>query len=750
MKNYDIKKKATLYKYLISFIFSFLVPFFILFFFFYPKTTTIVEEQSIESAQNTLELINSNLSMQSKMIFNYSASIYTNPDLGNSIFINDDGISIYTITEEMKKILNHDLFINSAILYNKSSGRIYTKNGSYRQEEFNNQSTNMFYYLNWSFTEMTNTLKNLTQILYRPQETVLINSLRKSVVTLVIPIPVNNIHSYTNLIFLIEADKFFPKSIINDFQNNGNILLISPENEILSSQNPDLMIDSNVLNTFLISHKSNYTGKITSDNTEYLICLKYSMSSSLRLINVIPYSSILGKIKSIKLQTLIISLVIMFIGFCLIVFLMRINYAPIHRIRENFNRQMDFSQNNLSKFNDLDAIKYAFENLHQNRNELSLKIRQISQDLFLLKYLNGTIRSEDHLTLQAKENNISIRSNLLCIAFYSNTRDRQLLNSSLLKIESSCSNFEIAAPCYIFEDFSNADKLMLLFFDNETEIKPYIYELYKLDTSIKVGIGTTEKLDLPTHSHTMSLLALEAAIFDDTMHVAFNEDIKIESVKIIREIYEKINMLDVSIMKRDTLKISKNFNELLHIISNSIKRVSVLNIIYNNIYNLIVRGLKNNNYEIEYSYEAHSANFFILNEKEKLKSLHSKLINSINNNPSENSKPNTINNIQCILTYIDLNYKDSDLTLQLIADKFDFSYSNFSHYFKKEVNETFSSYLEKLRLKEAKSLLSESQLPINEIALNVGYSSPNSFTRAFKKHESLSPKQYRYECDFSA
>ncbi|KAA2284892.1 GlxA family transcriptional regulator [Arenimonas fontis] len=52
-------------------------------------------------------------------------------------------------------------------------------------------------------------------------------------------------------------------------------------------------------------------------------------------------------------------------------------------------------------------------------------------------------------------------------------------------------------------------------------------------------------------------------------------------------------------------------------------------------------------------------------------------------------------------------------------------------------------YVHMLRLEEAKQLLETSDLPVDEIAAQVGYRDPGFFSRLFRRQVSLSPAQYR-------
>ncbi len=61
------------------------------------------------------------------------------------------------------------------------------------------------------------------------------------------------------------------------------------------------------------------------------------------------------------------------------------------------------------------------------------------------------------------------------------------------------------------------------------------------------------------------------------------------------------------------------------------------------------------------------------------------------------------------------------------------SRSRFGHLFKNETGRTFKAYLWKIRMEKADDLLEDWNLRLKQIAYQVGYTSPASFARAFKK-----------------
>jgi two-component system, response regulator YesN len=97
---------------------------------------------------------------------------------------------------------------------------------------------------------------------------------------------------------------------------------------------------------------------------------------------------------------------------------------------------------------------------------------------------------------------------------------------------------------------------------------------------------------------------------------------------------------------------------------------------------------------------------------------------------------------QKIEEYLQKHFQE-DITLQDIAERFFLSREYISRKFKQENDVTFSDYLTALRMEKAKKLLENQYLKIYEVAYGVGYQNEKYFSKVFKKHEGLTPNEYR-------
>ncbi|QAY66972.1 response regulator transcription factor [Paenibacillus protaetiae] len=97
--------------------------------------------------------------------------------------------------------------------------------------------------------------------------------------------------------------------------------------------------------------------------------------------------------------------------------------------------------------------------------------------------------------------------------------------------------------------------------------------------------------------------------------------------------------------------------------------------------------------------------------------------------------------IHQIKLYMASHYTD-DISLQSVAGKFNINSSYLSRLFSEKENASFVDYLSHIRISKAMELMKTSHFKIYEICEKVGYTSPEHFSRTFKKMTGKSPKQF--------
>lgn len=82
------------------------------------------------------------------------------------------------------------------------------------------------------------------------------------------------------------------------------------------------------------------------------------------------------------------------------------------------------------------------------------------------------------------------------------------------------------------------------------------------------------------------------------------------------------------------------------------------------------------------------------------------------------------------------------LSVQRVADRFGYSRSRFSHLFHAHLGCTLFEYIAALRCRHAAQLLKETDMPVSDVAMAVGFESVRTFYRAFKRQYDMTPKRY--------
>ena len=105
---------------------------------------------------------------------------------------------------------------------------------------------------------------------------------------------------------------------------------------------------------------------------------------------------------------------------------------------------------------------------------------------------------------------------------------------------------------------------------------------------------------------------------------------------------------------------------------------------------------------------------------------------------------NTGSTVVQILNYIQENIYDADkLKAEIIASHFGIAVGYLSRYFKKHTGESIQQYIINYKLKLVETRLQHSDMRINEIVYELGFTDESHLNRLFKKYKGLSPTAFR-------
>ncbi len=118
------------------------------------------------------------------------------------------------------------------------------------------------------------------------------------------------------------------------------------------------------------------------------------------------------------------------------------------------------------------------------------------------------------------------------------------------------------------------------------------------------------------------------------------------------------------------------------------------------------------------------------------------VVNEQEDNIADASASKRSYSLQQAKKYIDNNYT-AEIALEQVAEIAGVSVYHFCRLFKVMTGVTFQSYVNRLRMEQARKLLDDDGFSITQIAFSVGYSDLTHFDRIFKKVSGCTPTQYK-------
>lgn len=98
------------------------------------------------------------------------------------------------------------------------------------------------------------------------------------------------------------------------------------------------------------------------------------------------------------------------------------------------------------------------------------------------------------------------------------------------------------------------------------------------------------------------------------------------------------------------------------------------------------------------------------------------------------------------LEHIECDYSE-DLRVEALASLVHLSPDHFRRTFRRLTGLSPLEYINQIRMRRAVQLLTETSLPVTEVASQVGIADPSHFSRVFRQYSGLSPREFRRERD---
>jgi len=656
----------------------------------------------------------------------------------------------------VKNVDNAFLYFNNIDFFVSTEGQFsfdFFFNNVYKFEDYQEEYwKNLLSELNGiKFLKATKTVKN-----HRNQV--------ENLITICAPVPYKyNEKPYAN--FIVTMDSKF----INDLQNSVDIDLVDDlivfdeDNNIISSYNK-IPIDSVI--------QMSMSEKGISDDTDvwqefkllndYIISSVKSSLTGWSYVIIIQKSKVFKKIDQLRFLAALIGFIFILIGFVGALYLSKRMYKPIKGIMHELEFNNRLSPNSEKNHNELEFIQNGINNIKVHNRYLNKFLSDnisILQEGLLFDLLQGKeeIGYDVEERIRELEMNFSYKNFISIVCqieyfdkFYTsfNEHERKSIQGqilsiifTLLKKQWMCFRVNIKKEHTIFIVVSENNDLTNSLHSSLENIKNEFSE-YMEFLRISFGIGRTydcykklylsyneavEAVNFRVLERKHQIIDYSYATHNKVMIFRYDDQEKIITNNIVYgNIKDAISLIDELFSKnRDNNVPYKFIKMLVYEILGYFQRLARKNGYYDIIKKIDIFDEEKLliSYEniMEYFYDI--AYMFNIQADKEIKMNHEALREKI-------------------LQIISSKYAD-DLYIGNVAELVGMSPQYLARFFNQNMGTTFAKYLTQYRFSKARELLENTDLKIKDIARMVGYQNVNSFVRAFRMNEGISPGSLR-------
>lgn len=656
-------------------------------------------------------------------------------------------------------------FIDNIYIFFKNTDISVSADGKYDIFTFFSQ---VFRYDKMSRIEFMEMLNNISERVYRPAERVFSGKFSKEIISYLQPIPMSETNPKATLIISMRIDSVnrLLRTALGEYSgcsyildDNGNIISSIIDNDIIEEDTISYIIKN--LNGSSVKYQ-----KINGINM--MICSVRSNKTGWIYLALIPSNQILSKVIDIKLLAVIIIVITIIIGIGMALYFSYLNYNPIRKIADRLTRYSNSEFE--SKYNDeLEIINNVLTTILSKDASMEYLLDKYVPSVranFLMRLLNGDFLSKQEAYEIGNFVDISISEGPFAVMVFDidDYEDFVKLNSVITQnvyrfsicnvAEELCKN--LGNNGYAVEVSGNRVAMIVNFKEenaNYTEqmsevgnsIAKFFVEHFEFSLTVGIGRVYEDIMDI-SKSYIEAQTAIEYKIVKGKNAVIIFDDMLTTADNNHYYTLHHQNIIINSLKQGDFESIYKVLSSVIEDINQNPVSINMAKCVYFEIINTAMKALGEldpQDYNEIMHHGAILPNFF---ECETLIDVYNRTVKfyqTICERIRKIMEADINDNKNSIIEYVKNNFYDKNMSLSLLADKFDQTPSSISRLFKNEVGYNFVDYLHRLRLDKAKELLKNTDISISDIALKCGYLSSHSFIRSFKKYNLITPGRYR-------
>lgn len=733
-----------------SYITVLLIPIVIISTLVYGKFINVLKQEVMTNNLNRLKKASTEIDMQLSQLDQIRSQIFLNKNLRPFYFKNSP-FKAMVARDELKNYTTIHPLLKDVIIYYRGDDFLYSSTSSYTISRFIND---IHRYENWSEENFRNTLLSLRAPMVRLRDSVTTYPNEKeNILTFLYPLSDSSATPYGIVLFLI-AESSFQRILQQDIEGyDENSIILGRQNEVLTSLRYEEYFSSNEFQNFILSEEKTNQETIILDGKNYFISYVMSPQTEWSYITLTPVEQVLSKVKEIQISFIYTLLVVLLLGGLATYYMIELNYNPIRQLKlytENLWHQSTSS-------NEFEAIKNTLDHLSNENLQLYGKVidqKTATKPYLLFQILNGHIKDQEEVNQKGKEINFYFSKD------YFFTTILQIHSSQTLsqpEKQNLISSIEKQLPDFIQgygREHLQIDKIIFVFSiekDFLSSIEEVLLKLQQIcieqssSAAVSIGVGKAyaDFSSLPD-SYLEATTALDYRFIQGNGKLIFFDHVMDEHSSFTNYPTSQITMLRQAIKQGKMENIDPILHDILDFVQNSPIPLFVARGLCFDMINSIAQALHELHQECDFSTQY--PDIFSLTRfetVEELTDIIKQLCTDLNLYLEQHKELQEEGLIQDILSYLKENFSSHQFSLQNAAEEFQMSFPAFSQYFKDYSGQTLSDYVTYLRMEKTKILLVTTDMPLKDIAEDVGYTNVSSFIRRFKQLTGLTPGEYR-------
>src|SRR5690625_1282302 len=754
------KFNKTFQSFLISYVLILLIPLFAGFI-SYHTSIKIAESKSIESSLLMLNQSKSHLERRLAEVEKFSRQLTRDGNIrsilnNGKVIETNNAYQHWRISKELFNYVQSNDFLQDSYIYLKQDD-VIIKPGSVfvRSRHF----YELYQYQDISFSDWKIfVLEDVHQREIHPLEAYKVDERETSIITYLQSIPLNSFdQSQGAIVIPIEQNKISDlfKGISKQY---GGWAFIADQ-----KGNPLTFVgtDEEAIKEFDLGSEMDKQGSSYIDAETLLI---YTQSDNGWIYYAgIPKERLMEEANIIKKMTWIVTISTLFIGLIISLILAYRKSRPILTLMGILGEQT--KGDNLKYGNEYDFLKGNISTLISNNKSLQKNLNEqlpMLRDAFITRLISGDFNSINDVKLAASQVSIKLHENagyvgIIHVKGYGDMESEEIydeLNAARVIIKQTLININPnLLVCY-----QGSDKVIVIFPFNKNQLTS---DTNKIEQ-------TMDKLMVIIKTYRISINTFIGNLFKDytEINLSYNEAVQtmdyaelmnVEGILKFGDIEKKGEMyyypIEIEIRLSNALG-NGEFGEAKQTIHEIFKWNFEARDLPIDMGYLLIAELKSTLIKI--------LEPKVIRDQETIENLKSKILQVQLTDSYEKVEEDIIHIVKYYCDFIEKwkietedviinqiehflgeNYHDSGLSLYIIAENLGRPESYVSRFFKEKTGEHIMGYLEDLRIKKASELLINTDKTIKEIAYKVGYNSPHSFRRAFKRVMNMTPNVYR-------